>query len=173
MLSIVGGRRRDNRAPNCLEFKAWMDYVLSDVTSRTGSRVAGPGKGIEACSTRATANRGCSRRGVTFQKLLGVLAGRRRKTGRMSRDTTLVGETCSAQRLRLFTLWRPEKLTIPDVWQMPGVQASCSRHSGRAQCVLLYAKGRRRKDHTGQRGDAADFCAHARGPSPEEGAKQR
>ncbi len=71
-----------------------------------------------------------------------------------------------------------EKLTIPDVWQMLGVEGrpkpSCKSpfRDERNASFSIYAKGRRWKDHTtGQRGDAADFCAHARGLSPEEGAR--
>ena len=71
-----------------------------------------------------------------------------------------------------------EKLSIPDVWQMLGLQGrpmpSCKSpfRDERNASFSIYAQCRHWKDHTtGEGGDAADFCAHARGLSQEEGAR--
>jgi hypothetical protein len=71
-----------------------------------------------------------------------------------------------------------EKLTIYDVWQMLGVEGrpkpSCKSpfRPERNASFSIYAKGRRWKDHkTGEGRDAADFCAKARGLSPEDGTR--
>ena len=89
-------------------------------------------------------------------------------------------ETCERVRESDYSPLKAalEKLTIPDVWQMLGVEGrpkpSCKSpfRDERNASFSIYAKGRRWKDHTtGEGGDAADFCAKARGLSREDGAR--
>ena len=73
-----------------------------------------------------------------------------------------------------------ERLSICDVWQSPrrGRQARRGKRvaplfrQDKHPSFVIYADGRRWHDHaTGEGGDAADFCAKARGLSREDGAR--
>jgi hypothetical protein len=71
-----------------------------------------------------------------------------------------------------------ERLTVPDVWLLLGLEGkpgkSCRSpfRTDRHPSFSVYAEGQRWHDYTtGEDGDAADFCAKARGLSQKEGRR--
>jgi hypothetical protein len=71
-----------------------------------------------------------------------------------------------------------EKLTIYDVWHLLGLEGRSGKacrspfRQDRNPSFSVYSEGRRWHDHgTGEDGDAADFCAKARGLSQEDGVR--